>query len=325
MLRLIQKQFSAVLILITFLCTHYQLSAKGTVGMFSNGKGIEFRHAAALIENNPFFVGYLTGKVNCESNYQVPIGQVARDQKHVSFNGHGAPFYPRNGEESVTVYLFNTPQKGAGSRSKGSLHAIRGVSFSVDSMKLSFGSSIPKNRFLKEGISGMRYGIYKDDLLIDSGKEEELYEFKFNTPGIYKVKFNLSSHLHKSDECSHPVIPEVLIVNVGKAKIKYEVDQLVFHSEISAGRLISDIRISIPVKVETYNDELHLIPNSFVVSGVDAEMTGKLILDNYMIGTGSYILQYSLSGTLKRGSYVSFDFVDFDQQVQPFYVPFEIK
>lgn len=312
MLRLTQKQLCALIILLTSLCTPYQLSAKGTVGMSSDGTVIESCHAAALFENNPFFAGYFIGKVNCESKYQVPIGQAA-------------PFNPRNGEESVTVYLFNTPQKGAGSRSKGILHAIRGVSFSVDSMKLSFGSSIPKNRFLKEEISGMRYDIYKDDLLIDSGKEEELYEFKFNTPGIYKVKFNLSSHLHKSDECSHPAIPEVLVVSVGKAKIKYEVDQLVFHSEISAGRPVSDLRISIPVKVETYNDELHLIPNTFVVSGVDAEMTGKLILDNYMIGTGSYILQYSLSGTLKRGSYVSFDFVDFDQQVQPFYVPFEIK
>lgn len=324
MLRLIQKQVSALLILITFLCTHYQLSAKGTVGMSSDATGIESRHAAALIEENPFFAGYFTGKVNCESTFQVPIGQVARNQKHVSFDAQGPLFYPRN-EESITAYLYNTPQKGACSRSKGILQVVRSVSFSVDSMKLSFGSSIPKNRFLKEEIPGMRYEIYKDDLFIDSGKEDELYEFKFNTPGIYKVKFNQSSHLHKSDECSHPAIPEVLIVNVGKANIKYEVDQLVFHSEISAGRLISDLRISIPVKVETYNDELHLIPNTFVVSGVDAEMTGKLILDNYMIGTGSYILQYSLSGTLKRGSYVSFDFVDFDQQVQPFYVPFEIK
>ncbi|MFT4061372.1 MAG: hypothetical protein QM642_03335 [Edaphocola sp.] len=170
-----------------------------------------------------------------------------------------------------------------------------------------------------------KWAIYSIDEheQLANGTGSAYADFVFQKPGNYRITFEAhhdSGVAETTHTCEHKLLPDTVLVAVSGVRMNYDFSNINFSAPIHAGVPANSISVSVPVQVELYGDNGYTftIPaakTAGLATSVVAEPTGTspVVLQN-----GTMTLNYQLSGSVSRSSYIMFDFVDFNGNVQSY-------
>ncbi|GAA4766428.1 MULTISPECIES: hypothetical protein [Flavobacterium] len=151
-----------------------------------------------------------------------------------------------------------------------------------------------------------------------SGKQ--INDYVFSQTGEYEIQFQETKK--HSDECSHPAFADKMIIKVNSVKMIFNFSQIAFSDKIHRGRNYEDLIISVPVTISIKDNTIEkLSAPGLLIAGIGVSMTAKPINENIEIKNGVQILKYKVSGLVNTESYLMFDFIDFNGQVQTYNLP----
>lgn len=170
---------------------------------------------------------------------------------------------------------------------------------------------------------GVKWIVSSNDAQVKSTylSENEINNFIFAKPGIYQISFQ-DTRKHADHECNHPQFNERMTIKVSPIKMTFDFSKISFSEKISRGSNCDQIYVTVPVNV-VMNDlkSAKFSVADVVVSGVGAEIVAKPVNAEVVLKNGTQFLKYQLSGVAKNESYLMFDFVDFNGNIQTYYQP----
>lgn len=144
--------------------------------------------------------------------------------------------------------------------------------------------------------------------------------YVFEKPGIYEIQF--SENKKHSEECNHPPFTEKMIIEVTKVKMTFNFSEINFSEKIKSGVSYEDVVITVPVTVKIKDDKsLEFNIQEFSVAGVGSELKATPLNKSIKLTTGRHLIKYKLSGIVKTQTYLMFDFIDFNSNVQTYNQP----
>lgn len=147
-------------------------------------------------------------------------------------------------------------------------------------------------------------------------KGNKINEYLFQKPGKYTVKVNEHSKLKKRD-CDHLSLPKEITVLVSRIKMSFDENNVAFSQPIRKKIETAGITMSIPVKIETYDKKpvkLNAAPVN--TAGIGTTIVATLDENINELKDGTYILNYSLQGLVTQNSYLMFDFINVNNEIQ---------
>ena len=190
-----------------------------------------------------------------------------------------------------------------------------------ESISIPFGTSLSERTIDVSSLDGSNWMIVNlsSQSLIAKGRGADLLDVVFQEPGSYEISFSFINNHQHTEECFHPSIAEKVRLNVTDKVITYFVEEAKLTKDIRADEDVSGIILSIPVEIKSLSNELVEIPLKVKASGIQTTITGTLDKNQSLLSSGIYTLNYSLSGFAIKDSYISFDFLDFNENSQVFY------
>jgi len=157
----------------------------------------------------------------------------------------------------------------------------------------------------------------KESILVNlNGKK--INEYVFEKPGIYDISF-FEDKTKSSDECHHPMFKEKMRVKVSSVKMIFDFSKIQFSQKIQRGRNYDDIVITVPVNITfKENSQVKFEAPGLQVSGIGTELIAKPINKEIIVKNGVQLLQYQLSGIVNKETYLMFDFLDLNNEVQTY-------
>lgn len=202
-------------------------------------------------------------------------------------------------------------------------------SLSAQNLNISFGQTINESQFHSKYLSETTWSVKEVNSgnIFSAGSGQDLYNLNFSNPGTYSVEFLLNQELHAQHEgeCFHSDLPETLQIIVSDKRITYFTNQVTFSNQIKGGESSEGIVLSIPVEVSSFNGESVEIQNIVKSTGLNSDIKGILDFDQSLLMPGNYVLKFKLSGFASINTYISFDFVDVNNNVFSYYHLSEIK
>ena len=184
------------------------------------------------------------------------------------------------------------------------------VSFGQGKLEISYNENI-KIAKVDESTTFTISGDYENIAL----KGNEINTYKFKKPGVYNIKVD-QKEIHK-DDCGHINLPSQIIVNVSRIRMTFDGNKLKFSSPIKKNTSTSGIVLSIPVKIETYDNKPALMDFTPVKSAGIGSSVEATLNDNFkQLSTGKHLISYNLNGLVSQGSYLMFDFIDANGRIQ---------
>jgi hypothetical protein len=152
--------------------------------------------------------------------------------------------------------------------------------------------------------------------VISAGWGESLYNFHFSTPGSYFVDFAEDRVKHNAGTCEHSQGPDRIRVNVGAARMEFDLDGLKFTHPIIGGKPTEDIMLRVPVEVRVHEGAAveYKVPE-VRSAGIGTTIVARPVLPVMVLSSGRTVMEYKLSGQAERGSYIMFDLVDINGRV----------
>ena len=139
----------------------------------------------------------------------------------------------------------------------------------------------------------------------------------FTEPGIYLIQLT-DNKVHNPNECDHDHSPSSLIVEVSSMEMIFDFNSIQFSQELIGGLELQNIEMSIEVDFKHYNNQPTEFSNSVRSAGVGANITG-IISAKQTLTPGKNKLVYQLSGSAAKNTYIMFDFIDVNGQIQTYY------
>jgi len=185
------------------------------------------------------------------------------------------------------------------------------VAFSQQEIKISYNQSIHLSRVKSDTefyISGMQLKAHL--------KGAEINKFIFEKPGKYNVK--IKQHVKaKANSCEHIDGQQEITVVVSRVRMTFDGNNIAFSEPIHKNVETSRITASIPVKIETYdNQPVSLDFTPVNTAGVGTNIVATLDKNTGELPTGIHMLKYSLQGIVTENSYLMFDFIDANKTIQ---------
>lgn len=147
-------------------------------------------------------------------------------------------------------------------------------------------------------------------------KGNKINEFVFAKPGVYKILVEEKNN-HKQNECNHEHLPKAITVNVSRIKMVFDDTQLNFSEPIMQNKDTKGITMTIPVTIETYDGMPALMDFTNVHSaGIGSNIIANLDQEKKELPVGKHLLKYSLQGKVTQKSYLMFDFIDANANIQ---------
>lgn len=150
-----------------------------------------------------------------------------------------------------------------------------------------------------------------------------ILEFVFAKPG----DFILTVHGEKNvseDDCNHDKDDKVYLIHVSPNALVFD-----FNSVQISPELVGGVNKSYTIKVEADFNNYHNLSISFSgalrAAGIGAEMQGELKGGSKELVPGKNLLEFQVSGSCKTGTYIMFDFIDINGNIQCYYFPNKIK
>lgn len=208
---------------------------------------------------------------------------------------------------------------------------LSGYVFSQDrivELYISFDESISKSLFVSEDLKDASWVIKEksSQTQLAQGNGESLYNYIFENPGEYQIEFTLAPHNHEEENgCFHPDLPNIITLKVHNNSIKYFIDDCALSKDIIDGLDASGTILTIPVEVKSFNGEDVEIPTNVYARGIDANIIGNLDENQRVLSSGSYTLNFFLTGNAAKDTYISFDFEDVNNNIYSFSYTEKIK
>jgi hypothetical protein len=154
-----------------------------------------------------------------------------------------------------------------------------------------------------------------------SFKGNEINNYKFETPGTYKIT-SVESKLNPERECNHVSFPEQMIIEVSPYKMEFDFSSIKFSKKIVGGVGTEDCHLIIDANLKSYTNQKIDFTNAKIVSaGIDTTIEGQLLNNVVTLFPGKNNLVYQLKGAAKSGNFIMLDFFDINGQVHSFYYP----
>ena len=146
----------------------------------------------------------------------------------------------------------------------------------------------------------------------------QINDFVFEKPGIYKINF-FDTHKNEKDECNSSPFKESMQIHVTDSKLQFDFLNIKFSRDIKSGVSCEDIVVTIPVKVSTKNNvKAKIEVPKLYIAGVGCEIIAKSLQNEINASGEIQYINYQLSGYVKNSSYLMFDFIDSNNQVQTY-------
>lgn len=148
----------------------------------------------------------------------------------------------------------------------------------------------------------------------------EINKYIFDKPGFYEIHF--SENRKHTEECSHPAFNEKMLIEVTAVKMNFDFSHITFSEKIKSGVNYNDLIITVPVNVVVKeNKRANFKVQEFSVAGVGSELKATPLQNEMILTTGKHIIKYKVSGMVKNKTYLMFDFIDFNNNVQTYNQP----
>jgi hypothetical protein len=141
-------------------------------------------------------------------------------------------------------------------------------------------------------------------------KGEHINQFRFNIPGSYNVDIvELIDHKPVTF-CKHYHFPKEMTINVSPFLVKFIDESLKVSNKIIKDINTNHLKLTIDVEVSSYNNQEIIMSEDVVVSsGVGSEIIARLDNRYKKLTPGKHKITYQLSGVCSEESYIMFDFV----------------
>jgi hypothetical protein len=148
----------------------------------------------------------------------------------------------------------------------------------------------------------------------------QINDFVFEKSGQYQIKFS-ETVLHSKEDCSHQSFPEIMIIEVSASKITFDFSKITFSKNIQLGNN-QDVIISVPVSISNKENKISKTTlQNLTIAGLGSELIATPLQKEIVLQTGTQILKFSVSGAITSSTYLMFDFVDNNNQVQTYNLP----
>ena len=156
---------------------------------------------------------------------------------------------------------------------------------------------------------------------ITSLRGNEINNFIFETPGNFEITFK-HKHLHGEDECAHNSFPEKMLLKVSSYKMEFDFSTAIFNKQIIPGVNLANTEISLNVDVKSYDNTQFVFENGqMVAAGIGTTIVGILNNNSVVLFPGTNRLTYKISGSATKDTYIMFDFIDINGQIQSYNYP----
>ncbi|MBK1442725.1 hypothetical protein JHJ32_22185 [Parapedobacter sp. ISTM3] len=147
----------------------------------------------------------------------------------------------------------------------------------------------------------------------------------FEVPGTYQI--TIEEELNYDPlTCNHPQYPEEMTIEVSPFHMEFDFSTVRLSDEIVGGHPVDGQTLSIDVTFTAYGqDSLACEIQPFTSSGVGTTIVGVPVHREVTLYPGVNTITYRLSGQARSNSYLMFDFVDINNQVQVYGLPQKIK
>ena len=207
----------------------------------------------------------------------------------------------------IIVFLYTNIK--AQSNTNGNLNKI-----------IPFGSAL-NNQILGFGVSNTyNWKIVSKDnnKILQEGVGTTLLEFVFDKPGIYMVELTHNEN-HVETGCNHDQAPVKLNIAVSSTKMNFDFSKLKLSNPIHKGVNTQDILLIVPVIVSTYdNKSVKYNIADAITAGIGTEIIAKPIKKEVILNNGIQDITFKLSGTANAETYIMFDFIDINNQIQSY-------
>jgi hypothetical protein len=152
-------------------------------------------------------------------------------------------------------------------------------------------------------------------------KGNEINDYVFEKPGTYEVQFH-DNKQHKIDDCFHTQFNEKMIIEVSAVKMDFDFSKITFSEKILRGQSCDGIMVTVPVNVKLGNNaSINFKIPDVTVAGIGVDLKAIPLENNITIRDGVQYIKYQLSGIVNKETYLMFDFVDVNNQVQSYSLP----
>ncbi len=192
------------------------------------------------------------------------------------------------------------------------------TAFRSADVAISYGESISLDLLRDAALPEVSWIVKNSNLQTLAQGNGKLAEYVFNEPGKYTIELKLNTSAHKHDEssdhdehsCGGPSVPDVINLNVSSAKIKFLFEEFKLQTPLTGG-LVQDNILTMPIIAETFDGKaFNYSATTVTTAGIQTTLVGVLDKQFTALKPGKTNLQYILSGMVKSGTYIMFDFVD---------------
>lgn len=156
--------------------------------------------------------------------------------------------------------------------------------------------------------------VHENDEIILQG--EEINNYKFNKPGSYIIQVVDPYLDDETHSCTHTVLPQQFTINVSRVRMKFH-ESVQLSQPIRKNVETRGITLSVPITIQTYDHkeaQLNTLPVN--TSGIGTSVVANYDNEFTDLSEGEHVLKYSLSGVVTENSYIMFDFVDANGNIQ---------
>lgn len=153
--------------------------------------------------------------------------------------------------------------------------------------------------------------------VIASGSGDALTKYVFEKPGMYQVDIN-ENLIHDQNSCNHKHFPEKMLVEVSPLKMDFDFKSVKLSRNIIGGQSVNGTILSVDVRFSSYDNSDSFYTQGFNTAGVRTSVVGKLKNGQKRLQNGINTLEFNLEGQATKNTYIMFDFVDINGNVQSY-------
>jgi hypothetical protein len=183
--------------------------------------------------------------------------------------------------------------------------------FTFSQMNISFGQKIEvpevdlRSKFMVLDNNGFE--------LFNGGN---INDFVFEKPGNYIIHVNEFID-HNKKTCQHSHLPEKIEVIVSDYHIDFDTSSIKLSEEIIKNKNVNGIKLFVDVIVKTFDgSDFNMNKENIKSAGIGTTIIGSLDKDFYHLSNGKHRICYHLEGIANQESYIMFDFLEPNGNIQ---------
>jgi len=147
----------------------------------------------------------------------------------------------------------------------------------------------------------------------------------FEIPGTYQI--DIEEELgYDPTTCNHPRYPAEITIEVSPFHMEFDFTTIRLSREIIGGQAVDGQTLSVDVAFRAYRSDTVAYEVQPVKSvGIGTTIVGVPLQERMVFRPGVNTIVYQLHGQAHSSSYIMFDFIDINNQVQVYSLPQKIK